>query len=109
MTKEITVENFEKEVISSEKPVLLDFWASWCQPSKQLFPIIEEIAKENPEVKVARVNVDKEPELTDRFGIMNIPAILLFRDGAVTDFATGNQTKETIRGMIEERINYGKA
>lgn len=109
MAKEITADNFKKEVLSSEKPVLLDFFAPWCAPCRVLAPIMEEIEKENPEVKVLSVNIDKEPDLTDRFGIMNIPAVLLFKDGVLTDFAAGNQTKETITGMLDDRIKNGRA
>ena len=109
MAKEITARNFDREVLGSKKPVLLDFWASWCAPSKNLAPIMNEIERENPELTVATVNVDEEPDLTDRFGIMNIPAVLLFKDSALTDFAIGNQTKDTINGMIDDRIKNGRA
>lgn len=109
MTKKITAVNFDKEVVRSEKPVLVDFCADWCDSSKKLIPVIDEIAKENPEITVATVNVDAEPDLTDRFGIMNVPALLLFKDGKVTDFAAGAQTKETISGMLDDRIKNGRA
>ena len=72
---DITRDNFEKEVMQSEKPVLLDFWAAWCGPCRMLSPIIHEIAEENPDVKVCKVNVDEEQELAIKFQVMSIPSL----------------------------------
>ena len=74
---EITKNNFDQEVMQSEKPVLLDFWAAWCGPCKMLSPVVDEIAGEHPEIKVGKVNVDEEQELAARFGVMSIPSCSL--------------------------------
>ena len=85
----ITSENFEAEVLKADKPVLLDFWASWCGPCKMLAPIVEEIANENTDIKVGKVNVDEQPQLAQQFGIMSIPTILVFKDGKVANQTVG--------------------
>ena len=77
----ITKENFAQEVLQSEKPVLLDFWASWCGPCRMLSPIVDEVAEERSDVKVGKVNVDEQPELAGEFGVMSIPTLLVFRGG----------------------------
>ena len=77
----ITKENFAQEVLHSEKPVLLDFWASWCGPCRMLSPIVDEVAEERGDVKVGKVNVDEQPELAERFGVETIPTLLVFRNG----------------------------
>lgn len=98
----ITERNFESEVIRSEKPVLVDFWADWCGPCRMLSPVIAEIAESRAEqVKVAKVNVDEQPELAARFGIEGIPTVMLFRDGKAVKTAVGYCTKEQIESMLE--------
>ena len=77
----ITKENFAQEVLQSEKPVLLDFWASWCGPCRMLSPIVDEVAEERTDVKVGKVNVDEQPELAGEFGVMSIPTLLVFKGG----------------------------
>ena len=77
----ITKENFEAEVLKSAQPVLLDFWAAWCGPCRMLSPVVDEVAEERTDVKVGKVNVDEQPELAAEFGVMSIPALLLFENG----------------------------
>ncbi len=97
----ITKENFENEVLNSNIPVLVDFWASWCGPCKMIAPIIEEIAKEyEGTVKVGKINVDDEQELAIKFGIASIPTLLVFRGGEVTDKLVGYRPKEDIEALI---------
>lgn len=77
----ITKENFEAEVLKSDKPVLIDFWASWCGPCRMLSPLVDEIAEENSAIKVGKVNVDEQPELAQKFDVMSIPMLVAFKDG----------------------------
>ena len=100
-TFHITTENFEKEVLGSDRPVLVDFWASWCGPCRMVIPIVEELAREYPEYKVGKVNVDEEAELASRFGIMSIPTLLVFRDGKLAQQAVGARSKEELLAMLE--------
>lgn len=93
----VTTQNFEDEVLKSEKPVLVDFWASWCGPCKMLSPIVSEIAKEkDAELKVGKVNVDSEGELAQKFGIMSIPTLILFNNGRAEKTSVGFLPKEQI-------------
>lgn len=97
----ITAENFEEEVLRSDKPVLVDFWAPWCGPCRMLAPIVEEIAEEYADsVKVGKVNVDDEPALAAKFGISSIPALLVFRNGAVVNSAVGYRSKILVEDML---------
>ena len=97
----ITLENFEAEVIQSEKTVLVDFWAPWCGPCRMLSPVVDEIAEERTDIKVGKVNVDEQEELTMRFGIMSIPTLIVFKNGEVVKKAMGVQPKAAILGLFE--------
>lgn len=96
----LTKENFENEVINSEKAVLIDFWASWCGPCMMLAPVIEEIATENDGIKVCKVNVDEQPELANKFGISSIPALFVVKNGKITNNAVGYMPKEKVLELL---------
>ncbi len=93
--------NFEQEVINSEKPVLLDFWAPWCGPCRMVSPIVDEIANEHPELKVGKVNVDEEPVLAAKFGVMSIPALCVVKEGKVVNQALGARPKQQILDLVK--------
>lgn len=96
----LTNENFESEVLSSEIPVLVDFYATWCGPCMMVAPIVEEIAEENPDLKICKVDVDAEPEIARNFQIMSIPTLLVFKGGELTAKAVGARSKEQILEML---------
>ncbi len=99
---ELTTQNFENEVLKSDKPVLVDFWATWCGPCRMIAPILEEIAEENAnKIKVGKVNVDEQQALATAFRIENIPTIMVFRDGKITATAIGYQSKEQLEKLIK--------
>ena len=96
----ITKENFTDEVINSDKPVLLDFWASWCGPCRMVAPVLEEIADERTDIKVGKVNVDEEGELAAQFGIMSIPTLVVMKGGKITHQAVGARPKAQILSLL---------
>lgn len=102
MPVEITTQNFEEEVLKSDQPVLIDFWAAWCGPCRMLSPVVDEVAEENPQIKVGKVNVDEQGELAAKFGIMSIPTLMLFKDGKNIDSSLGVVPKSAIEKMIAE-------
>ena len=96
----INKDNFQREVMDSEQPVLLDFWAPWCGPCRMVAPIVEEIARECKDIKVGKVNVDEQPELASRFGVMSIPTLVVMKDGKIVNQAMGARPKNAILGML---------
>lgn len=96
----ITKDNFREEVLDSEKPVLLDFWAPWCGPCRMVAPILEEIAEERPDIKVAKVNVDEEEGLASQFRVMSIPTLLVMKDGEIVNQSVGARPKQVILSML---------
>ncbi|NLG92559.1 thioredoxin [Caproiciproducens galactitolivorans] len=96
----LTNENFTQEAVRSDKPVLIDFWAPWCGPCRMVSPIVDEIAEENPNIKVGKVNVDEQPELASQFGVMSIPTLIVMKDGKVANTAVGSRSKQSILDML---------
>ena len=96
----INKDNFNEEVLNSEKPVLLDFWAPWCGPCRMVVPLVEEIAGERSDIKVGKVNVDEQPDLASQFGIMSIPTLVVMKGGMVVNQVTGARPKSQILAML---------
>ncbi len=96
----INKENFQQEVLHSDKPVLVDFWASWCGPCQMVLPIMDEIADERSDIKVCKINVDEQKELARQFRVMSIPTLAVFKNGEIVNRSTGAKPKEQILQMI---------
>ena len=96
----LTKENFEQEVLRSDKPVLVDFWASWCGPCRMVSPIVDELAEERSDIKVGKVNVDEQQMLAAQFSVMSIPTLLVFKNGQVVNQAVGARPKQQILALL---------
>ena len=97
---QVNKDNFQEVVLNSDKPVLVDFWASWCGPCRTVAPILEEIANERSDVKVCKINVDEEPELAGRYNVMSIPTLLVVKEGQVVNQAVGARPKSQILSLL---------
>lgn len=97
----INKNNFHEEVLNSEKSVLIDFFADWCGPCQRVLPVIDEIARENPDIKVGKINVDEQPELASKFRVYTIPALFVFKNGQITKQAIGVQSKQKLLAMVK--------
>lgn len=100
MITELTPENFEAEAVKSDKPVLIDFWATWCGPCRMIAPIVEEIAEERDDIKVCKVNVDTAGEIAAQFGVMSIPTLILLENGKVKATSVGYKPKKEILALL---------
>ncbi len=98
----LTYNNFDEEVMQSDKPVLVDFWATWCGPCRMLAPFIKQIAEENPDIKVCKVNVDEEPQLAQQFNVTGIPTVLVIKNGMVTEKSVGFVPKQKLLELVNK-------
>ena len=105
MADKVTESTFEQEVLQSEQPVLVDFWAEWCGPCHAIAPVLDQIAEERNELKVVKLNIDEEPSVAQRYGVMSIPTLILFKDGEPQAAAVGAMPKS----MLEERLGLAGA
>ncbi len=101
MAQEFNTDNFEAEVLKSDKPVLVDFWATWCGPCRQIAPVIDELANENDDAKVGKLDVDANQEIAVKYGISSIPALLLFKDGEIVERIAGVQPKSKLQQILD--------
>jgi len=105
MSTAVTTATFDEEVLKSEKPVIVDFWAEWCGPCHAIAPVLDQIAEERSELKVVKLNIDEEPSIAQRYGVMSIPTLILFKDGEPQAAAVGAMPKS----MLEERLGLAGA
>ena len=105
MSTAVTTATFEEEVLKSEKPVLVDFWAEWCGPCHAIAPVLDQIAEERGELKVVKLNIDEQPAVAQRYGVMSIPTLILFKEGEPQAAAVGAMPKS----MLEERLGLAGA
>ncbi|MCB6992482.1 thioredoxin [bacterium 210820-DFI.6.37] len=96
----VTKDNFEKDVLGADGLVLIDFWAAWCGPCKMMAPVLEQIAEENPDIKVGKLNIDEEPELAQKYRVMSIPTLILFENGEPKETSIGLVPKESVEKMF---------
>lgn len=101
MALEFTADNFQTEVLESDQPVMVDFWATWCGPCRMITPLIEELAQENDDAKVGKLDVSAHESVAQEYGVTNIPAILVFKNGEVVDRVVGAQSKAKLQEMID--------
>ena len=97
---QVNQNNFREEVVNSDRPVLIDFFAPWCGPCRMVVPIVEQIAEEREDIKVVKINVDEEPELASQFRVMSIPTLVVFKDGVIANQAVGARSKDAILAML---------
>jgi thioredoxin 1 len=102
--KEFTDDNFDAEVLQSDGAVLVDFWAPWCGPCRQIAPMIEELASENPSIKIGKLNIDDSPGTAQRFGISSIPTLLVFKGGEVAESFVGVRPKAALQTALDEAV-----
>ena len=102
--KVITMDNFQEEVINSDRPVLLDFWAGWCGPCKMLSPLVDKLAEEDSSVKVGKVNVDEESELVSAFGVSSIPALFVVKSGKIVASTVGSMSEDKLRAFVHSAL-----
>jgi thioredoxin 1 len=105
MANVVTEQTFEQEVLGSEQPVLVDFWAEWCGPCHAIAPVLDQIAAERDELKVVKLNIDEQPAVAQRYGVMSIPTLILFKDGEPVAAAVGAMPKS----MLEQRLGLAEA
>jgi thioredoxin 1 len=105
MANAVTEQTFEQEVLGSEQPVLVDFWAEWCGPCHAIAPVLDQIAAERDELKVVKLNIDEQPALAQRYGVMSIPTLILFKEGEPVAAAVGAMPKS----MLEQRLGLSEA